>query len=797
MIKKLLILPQDVLVIPVAKLSEDIQRQLQCSQGDYAVTRPTSRIRSKIIDENAARFLEEFRTPTTIIEAVIRYSKIIALEPDKLLEISFPLLESLVNSYWLVDATSSDINLPQPNLVPGTEISGWKVVRCIQSLEDTEIYQVQDESGKLAALKLFRQYPTSLGKKFFEQESFILEHLDGQVNPTLLSTGIFNNLNYLLLEWIPGVNISSLAEKYRLSYSKEARTNLIKLFASIVRAYEHLHKQGILHGDIHQNNILINDDDVVKIVDYGLSRQVNSQNSINDPPRGGIAFFFEPEYALCRLNNQSLPPVTQKSEQYSLAALFYYLSTGSHYLDFSLDKESQLKQILECEPLPFTRRGISSFPKLESILSKALSKNPSNRFASIAEFALSLETLQESISQGESLPLTEQLPNFVEFEQLCNLTLEKLTLSGALLRNQHFPAPKSSVTYGAAGIAYVLYRLACLNNNSSLLSLADVWSNTALKNASYIDAFYSNELGITPKIVGKISLYHSLSGVHCVQSLISHAMNDLVSRNEALENFIACSSEPDSPLDISFGRSGILIGCALLYDAIPKATSILEHGDTVLKSICNQIEMFKPIAESNEVRYTGIAHGWAGILYSILRWCHVRKTPLPNGIEERLHQLSACAELDETNSALKWSRLVPSVSNVKGKDYMPGWCNGTAGFVFLWTLAHQLLGDKFYFELAEKAALNVIEDPDRIANLCCGFAGRAYALLNLYKYSGDSKWLADANRLAILALNDSQRFGFATHSLYKGDLGLVLLGEDLKHPEFSSMPLFENEGWSH
>jgi serine/threonine-protein kinase len=176
----------------------------------------------------------------------------------------------------------------------------------------------------------------------------------------------------------------------------------------------------VLHGDIHAKNILITDDGLVKILDYGLARKVDSQSSRNSPPRGGISFFFEPEYAICRINNKSLPPITEKSEQYSLAALFYYLLTGSHYLNFSLEKEAQLKQIIECEPLPFTRRGISSFSHLESSLSKALSKEPSNRFVSVAEFALSLESAKES---RESLSWAEQLPELVAVEQLYDLTL--------------------------------------------------------------------------------------------------------------------------------------------------------------------------------------------------------------------------------------------------------------------------------------------------------------------------------------------------------------------------------------
>jgi serine/threonine-protein kinase len=163
MIKTPLILPKDVLLIPVEDLAEDIQRQLQYSKGDYAITRPTSRVRSKIIDQNAAKFIEEFRAPTTIVDAVIRYSRSTGLDPENLLEISFPLLESLINSDWLVDATSSEINSPQPSLVPGTEVLGWKILRCIQLLEDTEIYQVIDERGKLAALKLLRQESNQYG----------------------------------------------------------------------------------------------------------------------------------------------------------------------------------------------------------------------------------------------------------------------------------------------------------------------------------------------------------------------------------------------------------------------------------------------------------------------------------------------------------------------------------------------------------------------------------------------------------------------------------------------------------
>ena len=54
---------------------------------------------------------------------------------------------------------------------------------------------------------------------------------------------------------------------------------------------------------------------------------------------------------------------------------------------------------------------------------------------------------------------------------------------------------------------------------------------------------------------------------------------------------------------------------------------------------------------------------------------------------------------------------------------MTGWCNGGTGHVFLWTLAHELLGESSYGRLAEATALDVFHTPLQIETLCCGLAG--------------------------------------------------------------------------
>ena len=124
------------------------------------------------------------------------------------------------------------------------------------------------------------------------------------------------------------------------------------------------------------------------------------------------------------------------------------------------------------------------------------------------------------------------------------------------------------------------------------------------------------------------------------------------------------------------------------------------------------------------------------------------------------------------------------------------WCNGAAGHVYLWTLAHRLLGDPSYLALARMAAWSAYRgDTSGPADLCCGFAGRAYALLCFYKATTEPEWLARARVLARHAIIGIRQYALRHDSLYKGDIGVALLATDLERPERACMPLYESEGW--
>lgn len=788
-----LVLPADVILVPVEKLPAEVRDHIEHNTGDYAITRPLSRTPSKIIDAQATELLEEFRTPKTIVEAVISYSRTRKLDPEQTLDDAYPLIRHLLNTRLLVSAGSEEAQPIRPSLENGDRVGRFEVARCVQVLEDTELYEAHGETGESVALKILRT-TTSSTADTFEMEAKVLGHLDGRVNPALLDMGTVNDRQYMAIAWVPGTEAAIAAEELRRLEGAEARRGLIDLCCAVLEAYAHLHVQGVIHSDIHPRNLLVLSDGSVKLIDFGLARFEGAQNEPGKARRGGVGYFLEPESLLPR---PEVPVSTALGEQYGLAALVYYLLTGVLYLDFSPEKDKMVRQIIEETALPFSRQGIPPWPEVESVLAKALSKNPADRFLSVAEFAKQLRNVAFSAEPSETAVPDASRPTAQAPEALLEEVLRRLGFEGPLLPSRMTEGP--AVNIGAAGIAYGLYRIAEVRGDAALLSLADVWSTKAVRASADPAAFYKPDIGATPEAIGQVSLYHTASGVYCVQALISHAIGDLVSQQTAIEGFARASQAQSDSLDLALGKSGTLLGCALLLEAAPDTSlidrlSLMKFGHHVSRDIWDQLNSYAPIRECLELTFLGIAHGWAGVLYATLRWCHASREQVPAPVEARLTQLAECAE--PAGQGLRWRRVLARQDGVPAwADYVPSWCNGSAGFVFLWALAHMVLRDNAYLTFAERAARHAWEDADRYGDLCCGCAGRAYALLELYKYTGEQEWLRRARELATHAATSIRRRRLVRDGLYKGEIGVAVLTADLSKPETACMPLFAQEGW--
>ena len=652
------VLPKGTIITPVEQLPPRLREQVEASEGDFAISRPQTRTPSRILDPQSAALLNEFKTPKTIAQAVAHYSRSVDSDPDRTLEDALPMLTQLITWRLLVPPDSQQAEEIQASFQAGAIAVNCEVLQCLQALEDTEVYNVRRSAGEIAALKILRPGSSVESRQMLDREAGILRRLTGSTSPALLDEGIWENRRYLLLEWFDGVDAGTAAASLRRDQSAEAHRKLLGLCCQILRAYSRLHGQGVIHSDIHPRNILVDQEDNVRIVDFGLARNENLNQEFGEPPRGGVGFFFEPEYAAAVVKGQTPPLASRLGEQYALAALLYSLLADAQYVDFSLTKEAMMRQIVEAPPVPLAERGMVSWPEVESILAKALSKSPSKRFVSVTAFADALSAVR--VPEGGYLrPPTASV---LALNRVVDVALARVGFSGGLVHSGLSIPPRASLTYGAAGIAYALYRIACRRQDAAFLSLADVWCCRALSDPDNDESFYNPDIQITKEIVGSISPYHTLSGVRAVQAVVSHAMCDLNSQATALEAFVVNSQKPCDNLDLALGRSGTLLVSSLLLDTLGNGSvlepaPLVEFGNRTMTSVWNELDQQPPVREGSRITYTGIAHGWAGMLYAALNWHRAAGVELPLAVEERLQQLIECAEA--AGRGVRWPWVLP------------------------------------------------------------------------------------------------------------------------------------------
>ena len=435
------------------------------------------------------------------------------------------------------------------------------------------------------------------------------------------------------------------------------------------------------------------------------------------------------------------------------------------------------RQIAEDPPLSFARRGARSWPELEAVLGRALQKDPAQRFASMADLASALDAIPVPTA-------TPAVPSALDLKPLLHALHPEATLFQEGLQE----APTGSIANGMAGFAYALYRIACQRDDPELLAHADLWSTRAVAEACP-EAFSQDELDPVLEREGRTSPFHCWPGVFCVQAKVSAALGDPIGAQEAVEAFLERIRDPGGSLDLLFGRPGVLHGHTEVLGTSPADEAVRSFAEPLFSDILAELQSLPPIRESDDFPLLGVAHGWAGVLWSLLRWCRASGRELPEEVPRRLDQLAELAE--HSGNGVRWRRRLGGPDGSNMADYMSGWCNGTAGQTFLWLEAYRQTDEPRFETLAVGAARHTLDDPSPFGDLCCGLTGRAYAPLVLHQATGERQWLDSALELARRAFRHLPTNATREHGLLKGPEGLACLLADLERPEFASFPGFE------
>ena len=148
-----LVLPAEVIVFPVAALAPSVRAAIGGDPGHYGVTRERSRRTTRVVDRATAELLEEFRKPSSTVEAIHRFVRRGGLDVATVVEACVPMLNEFIGDGFIVPVGMESAAVDGNQLRVGESLGRWEVLEPLQIVEDSEVYRVRSADGAEAALK--------------------------------------------------------------------------------------------------------------------------------------------------------------------------------------------------------------------------------------------------------------------------------------------------------------------------------------------------------------------------------------------------------------------------------------------------------------------------------------------------------------------------------------------------------------------------------------------------------------------------------------------------------------------
>lgn len=213
---------------------------------------------------------------------------------------------------------------------------------------------------------------------------------------------------FLVMELARGRALTELLQKGELTLSRA-----VEIVIDVATALVEAHARGVVHRDIKPSNIMIDDQGRVKVLDFGLAKQLNKEVGVSEPEartllstetRSGVVLgtpaYLSPEQA-------TGGAVDARSDLFALGTLLYESITGR--TPFSGNSFIEIAaNVLHVEPPPPSKYNREVPRELDFITKKALAKKPIKRYQSAKEFIADLNAVKDSLEEKSGQTLIRQ-----------------------------------------------------------------------------------------------------------------------------------------------------------------------------------------------------------------------------------------------------------------------------------------------------------------------------------------------------------------------------------------------------
>lgn len=259
----------------------------------------------------------------------------------------------------------------------------YEIIKTIGEGGMANVYLANDTIlDRKVAIKVLRG-DLSNDEKFirrFKREALSVSNLSHPNIVEVYDVGEEDGNYYIVMEYIEGKTLKQLLQKRGALTLNE----VIDIMTQLTDGLAHAHEAYIIHRDIKPQNIMIEDNGLVKITDFGIAMALNSTQLTQTNSVMGSVHYLPPEQA----NGKGS---TVKSDIYSLGILMYELLTGSVPFKGDTAVEIALKHMKE--KIPSIRKQNPTIPQsVENIVLKATAKNPKNRYDNVRDMYKDLQT---------------------------------------------------------------------------------------------------------------------------------------------------------------------------------------------------------------------------------------------------------------------------------------------------------------------------------------------------------------------------------------------------------------------
>ncbi|MEG2936145.1 MAG: Stk1 family PASTA domain-containing Ser/Thr kinase [Clostridium sp.] len=218
----------------------------------------------------------------------------------------------------------------------------------------------------------------------FQREALATASFSHNNIVSIYDVGSEDNINYIVMELVTG---KTLKEYIRENAPLDVETTL-KISIQIAKALECAHKNKIIHRDIKPHNILVTEEEIIKVTDFGIAKAASAETITHTNKVIGSAHYFSPEQAKGKI-------VDNRTDIYSFGIVIYEMVTGRVPFDGETAVAVALKHIQD-EMIP-PINIVPSLPRsINNLILKATQKEMSKRYNNVTDMLIDLIRIEKN-----------------------------------------------------------------------------------------------------------------------------------------------------------------------------------------------------------------------------------------------------------------------------------------------------------------------------------------------------------------------------------------------------------------